>query len=471
MHPLIRLHKIGILLNQDKKSHGDPEDEDFKNYKIYLPMRVNNVTVVGMMDSGNLWRVALSWAMAQKMGLRRKDLRVVQGYEKIGTAANEGQLEVMGETIKKIMINLGGGTRDIPCRPVVIKNLSMPLNVSGPFMKKHRIDLLHTGEAVLQGKKIQMQTKGGDFGKMADAHSLIYTTEDVTVGAMERCWIPAVAKSVQHGDIKAEALLVMGDGAYTERYDLHPMTNAHVNCDKDGKMMVMTLNTTGRDIRVRKGSIYGIGFQTTTPQQFDDEPWKICLLDHNLTDDSNQTATGKVPKTETDKSQENPDDVLQWKKKNKIPEEFDIDLESYLAGTKMLPCFMCGPTKSVNRKKRIAFLLKFFKLENNNFLKDPKDLKATLKLLLDYFEVWAFNGNFGKTHLIEHKIILEPDTKPIHERYRPPNPLLEDSMKKQLNTWLRHEVIEESNSPWNFSLVAAVKKGGKVRWCTDWRGE
>ena len=92
MHPLIRLHKIGILLNQDKKSPDDPEDEDFKNYKIYLPMRVNNVTVVGMMDSGNLWRVALSWAMAQKMGLRRKDLRVVQGYEKIGTAANEGQL-------------------------------------------------------------------------------------------------------------------------------------------------------------------------------------------------------------------------------------------------------------------------------------------------------------------------------------------------------------------------------------------
>ena len=92
-------------------------------------------------------------------------------------------------------------------------------------------------------------------------------------------------------------------------------------------------------------------------------------------------------------------------------------------------------------------------------------------------------------------------------------------MKKQLNLWLdlntvyetnlinthfrlKHQVIEKSNSPWNFSLVAAIskhffqirmkiwghphlffefqklnlkivilfiEKGGKVRWCTDWR--
>ena len=109
---------------------------------------------------------------------------------------------------------------------------------------------------------------------------------------------------------------------------------------------------------------------------------------------------------------------------------------------------MVGPTTSKNRQKRIAYLLKFFKLDKNEFLTDEKDLLATIKLLLDYFDIWAFDGNYGFTHLIEHKINLEPGTQPIHERYRPPNPLLEDSMKKQLDTWLEHGVIEKSNSPW-----------------------
>ena len=85
-------------------------------------------------------------------------------------------------------------------------------------------------------------------------------------------------------------------------------------------------------------------------------------------------------------------------------------------------------------------------------------MRATLAVLLRYWDIWAFSGNYGVTDVIEHKIVLEPGTRPIHERYRPPNPLLEESMKKQLNLWIKHKVIEKSNSPWNFSLVAAISK-------------
>ncbi len=49
------------------------------------------------------------------------------------------------------------------------------------------------------------------------------------------------------------------------------------------------------------------------------------------------------------------------------------------------------------------------------------------------------------------------------------NPALEPDLRCQLDEWLRHNVIEPANSPWSFNLVAARKKGGKIRWCIDWR--
>ena len=42
-------------------------------------------------------------------------------------------------------------------------------------------------------------------------------------------------------------------------------------------------------------------------------------------------------------------------------------------------------------------------------------------------------------------------------------------MKQQLDEWLQHGVIEPSNSPYNFGLVAVSKKNGKVRWAVDFR--
>ncbi len=70
--------------------------------------------------------------------------------------------------------------------------------------------------------------------------------------------------------------------------------------------------------------------------------------------------------------------------------------------------------------------------------------------------------------MLQHRIITE-DVLPINCRYRPVNPALEPDLRRQLGEWLRHDVIEPANSPWSFNLVAAKKKGGKIRWCIDWR--
>ena len=444
-------------------------EADYRSYQVYLPCRVENTAVVAMADTGNQWRSALSWDAAKRIGIQLKDIKPIPGYNKIGTAAVDGELEVMGETRHKLRINLGGGTRDILCKPVVIKNLSMPFNLSGPFMKRHQIDILHTGDALVQGRKIPMQARSGNFNQMASAYTLVYTTEDAVIEPHKPTYISAVAKAVKDGSMKADSLLVVGDGAFTERYDLHPLTNAFLKCDEEGAMDVVALNSTDRPIRVKKGSIYGIGFQTTDVTNYHREPWKICVLENVNNPDADQTSTGKIPKMNKEEPTKSTKEDEKWKLEHNIPPDFDASLEKYIHDGETLPRFMRGPTTHKNMKMRVAFLLRYFKLHNNKFLADRNNLNATLALLLKYFDVWAFDGNFGQTHLMKHHINLEPGTRPIHEKYRPPNPLLEESLKKQLDVWLRHKVIEKSNSPWNFSLVAAIKKGGKIRWCTDWR--
>jgi hypothetical protein len=65
--------------------------------------------------------------------------------------------------------------------------------------------------------------------------------------------------------------------------------------------------------------------------------------------------------------------------------------------------------------------------------------------------------------------VTEPNQHPINQQFRPVNPHLEVDLKKQINKWLKHGVIEKSYSPWNFGLVAAPKKGGTIRWFVDYR--
>ncbi len=58
---------------------------------------------------------------------------------------------------------------------------------------------------------------------------------------------------------------------------------------------------------------------------------------------------------------------------------------------------------------------------------------------------------------------------PIKCQYRPINPALKPAFREQLDKWLKHDVIKPADSPWSLNLVAAKKKGGKIRWCIDWR--
>jgi hypothetical protein len=76
-------------------------------------------------------------------------------------------------------------------------------------------------------------------------------------------------------------------------------------------------------------------------------------------------------------------------------------------------------------------------------------------MLLKRWACFSFDGNYGRTTLLKHSIVTEPNQRPINQRFQPVNPHLKVDLKKQINKWLKHGVIEKSCSPWNFGLVAA----------------
>jgi hypothetical protein len=69
-----------------------------------------------------------------QLGLTRDDLREVPGIQEVGTAKSGTGLKVVGELKTPIHLRFGGCATQFKCRTVVLECLSMPFNVSGPFL-------------------------------------------------------------------------------------------------------------------------------------------------------------------------------------------------------------------------------------------------------------------------------------------------------------------------------------------------
>jgi hypothetical protein len=119
--------------------------------------------------------------------------------------------------------------------------------------------------------------------------------------------------------------------------------------------------------------------------------------------------------------------------------------------------------------RRLAWIEEEFHLRDNPNLWDPVNLKKAQSLLLAYWDVLSKEGEYRPTGLIKHEIKTTPG-HPIKNRIRPLNPTLEAELRKQMDQLESEDVIEKSQSPSNFGLVAAPKKSGTIRWCVDFRG-
>ena len=107
------------------------------------------------------------------------------------------------------------------------------------------------------------------------------------------------------------------------------------------------------------------------------------------------------------------------------------------------------------------------KLNNMDY---PEARQELADLLYEYRDVVALEGDrLGSTTLIEHRIEVPVDSKPIYiPSYRLTHSQKE-AVELEVNKMLNEDLIEPSRSPWNFPLLCVPKKDGTYRVVVDFR--
>lgn len=383
-----------------------------------------------MIDSGNLWRTIISPAFLRRLGYAKTDLRPVPGLTKIGTAKKGANLVILGQLRHYLPLRFGAEGEVFKVQPVVVEGLTMDMNISGPFLKTHQIDQIHSADSLrIKGKLIKLISPRQESSRRRRATALLLDPNG-EYAILPPLAISTIMTRMERGDQVQGAGMVAGSRSFDERYGVHTWVEALTDTETDGRVAVHILNAYHKEIKIPHGTEMGTIRPIRTsptfqlPPEDGDLDRRVLVIDprgvHGLSSSPVSDPEGAIAaqKWTTDEKKE-------W-----IRKEFRLD-ES--------PCL---PTN------------------------DDK-IQATL-LLLKYFDVFSIDGEFGATDLIKHGIDTG-DTAPIRLRNRPINPSLEEDLNKQLDKWLKHKVIEPAESPWNFALVAAPKKGNKIRWCVDFR--
>ena len=342
------------------------------SYYHYVPATIGGVRCLALVDSGNVWRTAISAKFARRLGLRLDQLRPV-GRTSVATAKEGAQLAVLGEPAEAVSIRLGSMASTIQCKPVVIQGLTMDVNLAGPFLQRHQIDQLHSEQCLLlDGVKIPLaNAQGARAGQAAPpvASAPAYARRKQVVPARSVATIWVDVPAVRDGAMLGGDVLFEGAEAFMETHQLHPWVAAITHCDEQGAARVGVMNTLAHPVTIQRGARVG-----STAVLATNGADGIAVLDA-------------------------PDPP----------------------GTKPA----ARPHADWNMAEKTAWLRTEFRLDNSPWLRDKKDLAAALAMLLRHWEVFSTDGEFGKTCLIQHEIVTS-EHPPIKCKHRPINPVLEE---------------------------------------------
>ena len=413
---------------------------EFGGYKPYCPVNLNGQNTSALVDSGNMVVNAISEKYATRIFGDKLSEHLRPFSTSIGTAkkGSKHNLDIIGVLNHPMKLRLGGLPRTFRTRPLVIRNFSSDMNISGPFMAKNGIDHLHSqGCLMVMGKKIMLMTrsqprriealtisseaeevttphdshrnhqqkekvskKGGESSQLSYA----YVAEDRIIPANSAIFLRMRIPDIEKRKVKpGEGLLHVGE-KFMETSEAHPVICAMVRTDRNGNTYTSVMNSSNEEVEIKEGKLYG----TYHPKVVSKKKEGEATL---------KPKTGK-PRTTLEK---------------------------------------------------IAWLEKEFKLTEAPWLrKEPRFQASAIDLLLEYYDICSHDDEYGKTTLVEHEIHTA-DVPPIRCKGRPINPVMQENFKEQLDLWKSQGVIEPSSSPWSFCLLPVPKKNGKVRWCVDYR--
>ncbi len=315
-------------------------------------------------------------------------------------------------------------------RLAVIRGMHSAFNLSGPWLKTMGWDDLHSqGCLMIDEQPIPLVHHAAAAPQVSEVYVISKVTIAPRTGRLVEVVIPDICG---HQTIPGAGCTELNERV--KKVGLHTGPHVYHQADPGGLVTVPVLNLTDRAVTLRPG--LGLGtFEHVGVEEVRAIPGK-----------ARGPATAKQKKEEYLRQLVH--NTKEVKKKKREERGFDA-------------------AKATTAEKE-AWLIRTFDLRSKPCLAKPRALREAVDLLMKYWDVFSHDGSYGHTKLIQHHIITE-DVPPIKCRYRPVNPGLEPALQEQLDDWLRHDVIEPADSPWSSNLVAVKKKGGKIRWCVDWR--
>ena len=432
--------KLPLAAGQPQALEGAEARVARKTYKCLLPLHLRRrkgtepISVLGLIDSGNCWRTAISPQLAQQLGYSQEQYQPLEEDVKLCTADENQSLRVLGELPKPIRFTTQQGQMSWALRPVVIQGLAGGLNIGGPLMATmgwsldvgrseviteggQRLALRPSQERNMQLSQIRQKSLSDEeVAKLqVDNGAKVRMAATVTVPARSTKLVPLLADLKTRGwrGTTREAQL-LGSAKFMDETDLHPARKAVVRFDKEGRTWAAVQNTLYKPVKLRAGMEYGVAELVTVPSEVPAEAAKKRRA--QLKEEMSNSKFGKYT----------PD-------------------------------------------QQREFLVRCFRLDKSPFLRKSTELWKAAEFLRQYWPDFAWDGSYGTTPLLEHHIELKQGARPIKCRYRPLPKGLEDSCRQQVREWLKADVIEPSNSPWSSNLLAVRKKSGETRWCVDWR--
>ena len=436
---------------------------------------------MALVDSGNTAANAMSYSLASTIGVSGR----IEPYSgpKINTAKKDASLRVIG-VIRRLEFRIKddkGRAHRFTSSFIIIDKLSNGINISLPWLIRHRFDQIHT-EGILKRDGVKypvyssyhLQKQVGDR-MVTIEHKIAYRDADAIQTTSEGKE-PSIVEITSD-----ECLPVYNRNPHCYRTKVPPNTGVKLNIQlADGRTLDDSLHIfefsekflnrleINQVTMGSHGDLSDINYfpQLVRPEdgelkiQFLNNSPQEVFISHNCHIGSVLQADG--PLIPSPKSQFS-DDNIAYNKLSK--EEKQKRLELVISIIK----------KQTHSIQGSEYFDNCPRILHSVFTKPPESLKNNyffllVCMLIRHWSVFYREGNPGGTNIVEHPIYTPKGVPPIKLKNRPVNPGLANDLQEQIDTWLKEGVIKKSRiSPWNFPLHAVKKKNGKWRWVVDFR--
>jgi hypothetical protein len=154
---------------------------------------------------------------------------------------------------------LGGISTCLKTRLVVVEGLSMLFSLAGPFLKKHRIDQIHSRDCVqFQGHDVKLlKRRKGSYTNVEAALSHVYVVDKRVVKPFQHATVTLQSSKVEQRSMPSGDFVVTGSIGFMDTTNLHPWIDALTKVGDDGRLIAAVMNSTDEVIIIQAGTCYG----------------------------------------------------------------------------------------------------------------------------------------------------------------------------------------------------------------------